>query len=123
MAGGSDTRQRNKQVLVRLSDAEFAQLAARSDRAGFARAAFLRAAALGETGPRAQRRPPVDHVALRRLLGELGRVGNNINQIAHALNAGEGHEPAELREALRAYLQLRDAIFTALNMEPAGHDH
>lgn len=123
MAGGSDTRQRNKQILVRLSDAEFAQLAAKADRAGFARAAFIRATALGEAGPRAQRRPQADHVALRRLLGELGRVGNNINQIARRLNTGIDFYPDDLDEALSAYLQLRDAIFVALNMEPGERDH
>lgn len=120
MAKGSETRQRSKQVLVRLSDEEFAQLAHKSDHAGLAKAAFLRATAFGEIGPRAQRRPPADHVALRKLLGELGRVGNNINQIARSLNAGDTIEPTELRQALLAYVEMRDAIFQALNMDPSS---
>jgi hypothetical protein len=71
---------------------------------------------------------------LRRILGELGRIGNNINQIARRLNASESVHLPELREALAAYLVLRDAIFGALGMKPTsrkaaskpappGHDH
>lgn len=122
MAKGSDKRQRERQVLIRLSDEEYQHVANKSDRAGLAKAAFMRAAALGEAGPRARRRPPIDHVTLRQLLGELGRVGNNINQIARTLNTGGEIEPAELREAMTAYLKLRDAIFVALNMDP-NDDH
>ena len=111
---GSDKRRRLRQSLVRWTDEEFNALAAKADKAGLAVAAFMRAAALGDAGPRAQRRPPADHKALRQILGELGRVGNNLNQIARALNAGEQARLPELKDALRAYLVLRDAIFAAL---------
>jgi hypothetical protein len=53
-----------------------------------------------------------------RILGELGRVGNNLNQIARALNAGEQARLPELKEALRAYMAIRDAIFEALGKKP-----
>jgi len=111
---GSDKRRRLRQSLVRWTDEEFNALAAKADKAGLAVAAFMRAAALGDAGPRAQRRPPADHKALRQILGELGRVGNNLNQIARALNAGEQAHLPELKDTLRAYLVLRDAIFAAL---------
>lgn len=42
---------------------------------------------------------------LRRLLGELGRIGNNLNQIAARLNAGEAQV-----EAARDLARLRDAL-------------
>lgn len=116
----SEKRQRTETIYARLTPDEKAAVLARADRAGMAAAAFVRAAVLGDAGPRAQRRPPADHVAIRQLLGELGRVGNNINQIARAINAGEDYGVPELREALRAYLDLRDAIFVALGMEPSG---
>lgn len=118
MAGGSDKRQRAKQALVRFTDEEFAFLAARADRAGLTHAAYIRATVLGTPGPRAQRRAPADQEALRAALGQLGRVGNNLNQIARVLNAGEDHDPAELREALAAYLEVRDAILAALGKKP-----
>jgi hypothetical protein len=46
---------------------------------------------------------------LRRLLGELGRVGNNLNQIAARLNAGEAQA-----EAARDLTRLREALAEAL---------
>jgi len=117
MAGGSNKRQRNKQCLVRFTEQEFAELSTKADLAGRPKAAFLRAAALGNVGPRAQRRPPADHKALRQILGHCGRIGNNINQIAKHLNMGDGVSLPELREALSAYLEIRNAILVALAMK------
>lgn len=115
---GSDKRRRLRQSLVRWTDEEFNAIAAKADKAGLAIAAFMRAAALGDTGPRAQRRPPADHVALRQILGQIGRMGSNLNQIARALNAGEQARLPELKEVLRACLHIRDAIFEALGKKP-----
>lgn len=131
MGSGSGNRQRTKQCLVRFTAEEFARIADKADKAGIASAAFLRAAALGDAGPRAQRRPPADHQALRRILGELGRVGNNINQIARQMNTGGQPPVPELRQALAVYLEIRNAIFEALGMKakegnvppPSSHDN
>lgn len=120
MASGSDKRQRGKTVTVRLTDGEHAALDALSSRSGLAAGAFMRAAAFGEAGPRAQRRPPADHVALRQILGHCGRIGNNLNQIAKRLNEGGQADIRELREALAAYLDIRNAILAALAMKTPG---
>ena len=115
MASGSDKRQRNKRRSVRFTADEFNRIAAKADNSGLGFAAFLRAAALdGDAGPRSQRRPPADHKALRQLLGEVGRIGNNINQIARALNSGEKAKLPALDEALRAYADIRNRILDAL---------
>ncbi len=122
---GSDKRKRGKIIAARCLDEEYAAIAAKADKAGLAVAAFMRAAALGDAGPRAQRRPPADHVALRQLLGHAGRIGNNINQIARALNiaekAGFTGLTAVLRtcpEALDACDDIRRAILVALGKNP-----
>ena len=120
MASGSDKRQRGETVTVRLTKDERDALDALSLRSGLAAGAFMRAAAFGTAGPRARRRPPADHVALRKLLGECGRVGNNINQIARNLNAGGPVDIPELRAVLAAYLDIRAAILRALAMETTG---
>lgn len=122
MASGSDKRQRGETVTVRLTKDERDTLDALSSRSGMAAGAFMRAAAFGDAGPRAQRRPPVDHIALRQLLGECGRVGNNLNQIAHNLNAGRPVNIPELRAALAAYLDIRAAILRALAMDTIGEE-
>ena len=111
-------RRRETQLLIRMSRQEADDARALADKAGLALGAFARASMLGDPGPRAQRRPPADHAALRRILGELGRVGNNINQIAHRLNTGERAETPHLNEALSAYIEIRNAIFDALGMKP-----
>ena len=122
MASGSDKRQRGEAVTVRLTKDERATLDALASRSGLAVGAFMRAASFGDAGPRAQRRPPADHKALRQLLGECGRVGNNLNQIARQLNAGGPVDVPELREALAAYLHIRTAILRALAMDTIGED-
>jgi Bacterial mobilisation protein (MobC) len=115
MASGSDKRQRNKRCTFRLFDDEFNKIAAKADNCGLSFGAFLRAAALdGNPGLRAQRRPPVDHKALRQYLGQIGRLGNNINQIARALNSSEKAKLPELQQVLRACLNILDAINAAL---------
>ena len=55
---------------------------------GLSLASFLRACGLGTPGPRARRSPPVNAEALGRATAALNKVGSNLNQIAHALNAG-----------------------------------
>lgn len=121
MAGGTNKRQRTKQCLVRLTSDEYACVAEKADRAGLPTAAFLRAAALGEAGPRAQRRVPADRQALLRILGQLGKIGSNINQIAKRLNSGGPADLPLLQEALGAYLEMRGAIYAALGLDAKGN--
>lgn len=121
MASGTNKRQRGKTVTVRLTDDEHGALEALSSRSGMALGAFMRHAAFGDSGPRAQRRPPADHQALRQILGHCGRIGNNLNQIARQLNTGRDPDLEGLQEAVKAYLDIRTAIMSALRMStPAG---
>lgn len=90
---GSERRQRQHTVPVRFDDGELAQLEQRADDTGLSRSAYLRMRGLDNPGPRAQRRVSVDMRALARANGDLNRVGNNLNQIAHALNS-RGETPA-----------------------------
>jgi hypothetical protein len=120
MASGSDKRQRGETVTVRLTKDERATLDALASRSGLTAGAFMRAAAFGDAGPRAQRRPPADHKALRHLLGECGRIGNNLNQIARSLHARGWVIIPELVAACAAYLDVRAAILRALAMDTIG---
>jgi hypothetical protein len=70
-------------------------------------------------GPRAVRRPPVERKELARLLGHLGKVGSNINQLAYAYNRDRllpGF--AELVAMRREIGEMRAALIKAL-----GHDN
>jgi uncharacterized protein (DUF1778 family) len=86
---GSEMRQRNRLAQMRCTPAEYAQLEAAAERVGLTISAFMRHQCLGTAGPRAMRRPPVERAALAQLLGQLGKCGSNLNQIARAVNSGD----------------------------------
>jgi len=96
---GSETRQRSHLVQVRCTVEEHAQFQAAAERAGLSVGAYLRHQGIGATGPRAARRPPIERTLLAQLLGELGKCGSNVNQIARTLNTG-GDEPPWLSRVM-----------------------
>jgi hypothetical protein len=84
-------------------------------RAGLSIGAYLRTLALGCAGPRAVRRPPAERTELARLLGHLGKVGSNINQLAHAWNRNRLLPGlAELMAIRRDVGEMRAALLGAL---------
>jgi hypothetical protein len=109
---------------IRCTEGERVAIKAAADQAGLSVGAFLRASALGDAGPRAVRRPPIERKELARLLGHLGKVGSNLNQLAYAFNS-RGRVPglAELTAMRQQVGELRDALMAALGR--AGHlgDH
>lgn len=106
---------RTKLIPVRCTEEERAAIKAAADKAGLSVGAFVRALALGDAGPRAVRRPPIERRELARLLGHLGKVGSNLNQLAHAFNR-KGRTPAlaELVTMREQVGELRDALMKAL---------
>ena len=117
---GSEKRQRaTGPVLVRLLPEERATVEEKAATAGLSLAAYGRACMLGDAGPRAKRRPPVERELLARTNGELNRVGNNLNQIARALNRGRDDEldPYGLRAASRELLATLADIRAALGYD------
>jgi hypothetical protein len=109
---------RTKLIPVRCTAEERTAIKAVADKAGLSVGALLRTAALGDAGPRAVRRPPIERKELARLLGHLGKVGSNINQLAHAFNQ-RGRVPAlaELSR-IREYVgEMRNALMLALGRD------
>jgi len=106
---------RGRFVAVRCSETEHAAISEKAAQAGYSVGAFLRNLALGDAGPRAVRRPPVERRELARLLGHLGKVGSNINQLARGFNQ-TGVLPGfpEILAAQRDIREVRDALMKAL---------
>jgi hypothetical protein len=105
---GSEKRQRAKgAVLVRLLPDERAIAEEKAREVGLSLASFFRAAGLGTTGPRAQRSPTINAEALGRATAALNKVGSNLNQIAHRLNAGGANLTAQ--ECFAALAETRAA--------------
>ncbi|MCP3385955.1 hypothetical protein NLM31_36765 [Bradyrhizobium sp. CCGUVB4N] len=86
--------------------------------AGLSIGAYLRALALGDAGPRAVRRPPIERKELARLLGHLGKIGSNINQLAYAFNRDRRIPGlAELAALRQQMVEMRDALIKALGRD------
>lgn len=106
-------------ISVRCTAKERSKIDETARQAGLSIGAFLRALALGSAGPRAVRRPPIERKELARLLGHLGKVGSNLNQLAHAFNRDRSIPGADELNAIRKQVgELRDALMKAL-----GRDH
>ena len=102
-------------VAVRCTAEERAGINEAAARTGLSIGAFLRKLALGDEGPRAVRRPPIERRELARLLGHVGSIGNNLNQIAYAYNR-ERRFPgfAEMVAMRQDIAALRAALMKAL---------
>lgn len=113
---GSETRQRNQQYIVRFTDAERLLLLANADEAGLTPSSWLRQSGLKKPAPRAKRRPPRDETLLRQILAQAGKIGGNVNQIAHSLHIAKIKTPPAFQEARAAILDIRNALFDALGV-------
>jgi hypothetical protein len=117
---GSEKRQRTASILVRLTAEERAAIEAAASRAGLTLASYARGQMLGGPQPRAARRPPVETRQLARILGELGKIGSNINQLARAGNIGllNAADRGELQAETQALRALRGYLMEALGRTP-----
>ena len=110
---------KNSFISVRCTAAERSKIDEAARQAGLSIGAYLRTLALGSAGPRAVRRPPIERKELARLLGHLGKVGSNLNQLAHAFNRDRRIPGLADLTAMRQQIgELRDALMKAL-----GRDH
>ena len=110
---------KSKSFPIRFTPGQFEQLDRKASDAGMSVGAFARTVLLGDAGPRAVKRPPVQKAELARLLGELGKVGSNINQIARAFNQHHvSPTVTELSGIKSDLVAMRAAIMQALGREP-----
>lgn len=105
---------RTGHITIRLSTEERAAIDDLAARAGLMTGSFVRQTIFGAPQPRQVRRPVAEREALARILGQLGHVGGNLNQLAHHANAGLPVTRGELTSALDDLREVRDAILLAL---------
>jgi hypothetical protein len=102
-------------VPIRFTPEQYERLSEKANRSGMAIGAAAREILLGEAGPRAVKRPPVEKMELARLLGAIGKLGSNVNQIARALNEGRDAPSRDDLAQMRADITLmRTAVMAAL---------
>jgi Bacterial mobilisation protein (MobC) len=114
MSHGTEKRARSTHITVRLTPDERAAIDSAAERAGLTAGSYARDTMLGAPAPRQVRRPHVEQKLLVLVLRALGYIGNNINQIARALNSGDEPDDAALRGALADLHTMRDAVLRAL---------
>lgn len=87
-----------------------------ADRAGTSVASLIRSATLNQPMTRATRRPTVNHQAVARILGELGRIADTLRAEAAAgrIDPKNPHVAA----AFRDLAEMRAACFLAMGREP-----
>ena len=115
---------------LRLSVDERLEIEKRADAAGLSLGGYCKSVILG-TPPRRFRRPQLDRVELARLLGALGSVGNNLNQLTRTLHTEGSIEIPELKEALIDLSEVRAGVMLVLGYrdkepdtpEVQRHDH
>ena len=99
----SQKRQRVKTIAVHLTPDEYAAVTAKAAAAGLPAGGFLRQCGLGAPTPRTPRRATLDDTQRAEVLSALHRTGNNLNQMARALNRGDAVPGDALTAALRQY--------------------
>jgi hypothetical protein len=122
MKRGSEKRQRNHVLKARFNDQEAAAIQEMAASRGLSVASLIRHATLNVPPPRrALPRPRVETVLLARALGELGKIGSNLNQLTKYANMGRTLE-ASIEATLRDFRELRLPFMQALGQEPARRE-
>lgn len=99
---------------LRLSFTERQELEQRAGDAGISMGSYCKYAIFDLPPPRRAKRPVRDKAELAKLLGAVGKVGNNLNQIARQLNVHGSIEVPELQQALEDLTLIRESVMKAL---------
>ncbi len=117
---GSQSRKRTKGIYVACTPDEYAALMAKAAQAGVSAGGYARACALGAPTPRTRRQAQPDRALFAEAVTALNRTGNNLNQIARALNRDGFALPDDLTTALRDYAR---ALSLLMHAAEAANDH
>lgn len=109
----TEIRQRQHSATSRYTDDEWRALEQKAKLLGLSVGQYQRAAALSGVSlplPRVRRRPTPELSELRKLFGQLGRIGGLLNQIAAAVNSGREVPPSEVHAALDDVHEIRALV-------------
>lgn len=105
---------REKIIKIRATESEYSDLVERSTKPRLAE--WMREFCLGAKSPRARNIPQIDPDLLRQLAG----IGNNLNQIARAINSQEW-KPVDRIQVISALSAIQREL-TELKRENSGDD-
>lgn len=107
-------RKRQPPFSLWLSPEEKAEIKNRAEKAGLSMGGYCKTVLFNTPAPRRSRVPSPDKLALSQLLGQIGAVGNNVNQIARTLHTASAVDIVALDYALNDIAEIRAAIMKAL---------
>ena len=113
-AHGTENRKKGGIIGFRVDEAERAEIEAAAEAAGLTIGSFVRDTILSKVLTKPTRRPSLDRVLLSQLLGQLGKLGGNLNQIARRLNTGAGVGADRITAACEELWILKDEILKAI---------
>lgn len=87
---------------IRLTPSQAERLALESNELGITRGSLIKERVFGHTIVR--KKPRSDQIEIRRLVGQIGKIGNNLNQIAKQVNSSNDFN--ELRNLNRIQIDL-----------------
>jgi hypothetical protein len=111
---GTETRQRQRRLTYRITEAEYAEVEAAASAAGLTLASYARARTVAAPTTGARRRASVDTLAMAKLLAMVSKTGANLYQLVRHLNFGGIAEDGEIRAILQEYRAMIFAIMAAL---------
>lgn len=103
--------ERKKTVMLRFTEAEWADLENKIQSTGKRPAVYCRDAVLGKE---IRSLPPTDLLDVR---SQLGRIGNNLNQISYQLNSRQEVWDKFLLKNIVVYLKCLQSSVTELNLK------
>lgn len=110
----SEVRQRTEIINFRVLPEERALFEDRCQNSGLSKADYFRMKCLEEKPLRKRKAPNVQTEILLKTLGQIGKVGSNLNQIAKDVNMGYLPINNELEIALNELKELRSKIRNAI---------
>ena len=118
------THKQYPRLSIRLSDTERLDIESRAQRAGLSMGGYCKFVIFNTDPPRRSRRVVPEKAELSRLIGQVSRVGANINQIAKQLNMYSAIDVVEVSNAMVDVAELRASIMKALGYrEETEDDH
>jgi hypothetical protein len=117
---GSEKRQRDQLLQIRLSKEEQTLIREAADRVGLSAASHAREVLLATKVIRSVRRPPIDRTAVAQLLAMLGQAATDLRTLARPSSAvGTNDSDRErLADCLLHVSEMRDALMSALRRHP-----
>lgn len=118
------THRQYPRLSIRLSDTERLDIESRAQRTGLSMGGYCKFVIFNTDPPRRSSRVVPEKAELSRLIGQVSRVGANINQIAKQLNMYSAIDVVEVSNAMADVAELRASIMKALGYrEEAEDDH